>query len=307
MIEVKGLCKSYGDRKAIDQLDFTIKEGSLVGFLGPNGAGKTTTMKILSGFMAPTSGTALVGHQDVFENPMAVKRNVGYLPEHPPVYGDMIVQDYLEFVAGLRGVPKNQVRHQALKVIEKTNLQEVQNRRIQNLSKGFKQRVGIAQALVSSPKILILDEPTVGLDPKQVQDVRKLIHSLRGEHTVILSTHILSEVQASCDEVIIINEGRIVAQESIQYLTNMTEKETHLSLKISRPSEALRESLLEIEGVMSVTSKESHWDLRVLNQDPCIEKVSSHIVQSGSGLVELIRHQNTLEDIFISLTNSKKQ
>ena len=210
MIEVNQLCKDYGQRRAIDHLSFSLKKGDVVGLLGPNGAGKSTTMKIITGFMAPTSGSASVAGFDVFENPIEVKKRIGYLPETPPVYGDMFVREYLEYAAQLKLVEKKDIKRLVDRALEKTNLGSVEKRLIQNLSKGFRQRVGLAQAIVSDPDVLILDEPTVGLDPKQVAEIRDLIKELRGQHTIILSTHILSEVQATCEKVIIIHQGKIV-------------------------------------------------------------------------------------------------
>ncbi|HVK60847.1 MAG TPA: ABC transporter ATP-binding protein, partial [Bdellovibrionales bacterium] len=207
MIEVENLTKSYGPHRAIDGLSFKIKKGEVVGFLGPNGAGKTTTMKIITGFMAPTEGSVRVAGFDVFEDPIEVKKRIGYLPETPPVYGEMTVESYLRFVANLKGVEKSRVSELVERSMEKTDLTSVRRRLIQNLSKGYRQRVGISQALVSDPEVLILDEPTVGLDPRQVAEVRSLIKELAGHHTIILSTHILPEVQASCEKIIIIDRG----------------------------------------------------------------------------------------------------
>jgi ABC-2 type transport system ATP-binding protein len=208
MIEIRELTKNYGPHTAIQGLNFTVNKGEVVGFLGPNGAGKTTTMKIITGFMAPTSGEVKIGGVDVFESPVEVKKRIGYLPETPPVYGDMTVRDYLKFVANLKDVPKAKLKSHVDDALAKTQLTTVAHRMIQNLSKGFRQRVGIAQALVSQPEILILDEPTVGLDPRQVAEIRDLLKALRGQHTIILSTHILPEVEATCERVIIINKGR---------------------------------------------------------------------------------------------------
>ncbi|MGZ3826152.1 MAG: ABC transporter ATP-binding protein, partial [Bdellovibrio sp.] len=221
MIQVKDLTKDYGSRRAINKLNFSISKGEVVGFLGPNGAGKSTTMKIITGFMAPSHGNASIAGFDVFENPLEVKKRIGYLPETPPVYGDMYVRDYLRYVAALKQVPKTKIEASVDSALEKTNLVNVQKRLIGHLSKGFRQRVGIAQAIVSDPEVLILDEPTVGLDPKQVAEIRELIKALRGHHTIILSTHILSEVEATCEKVIIINNGEIVAEDSIQNLSTM--------------------------------------------------------------------------------------
>lgn len=218
MIEVHQLCKNYGERKAISDLSFKIEKGDVVGLLGPNGAGKSTTMKIITGFMAPSSGTAKICGFDVFENPLEVKKRIGYLPETPPLYLDMKVNDYLTFVAKLKQVENSKIKSLVERALNKTQLLDVRDRLIQNLSKGYKQRVGIAQALVSNPEVLVLDEPTVGLDPKQVLEIRDLIRELRGEHTIILSTHILPEVQATCNKVIIIHHGQIVAQDTIENL-----------------------------------------------------------------------------------------
>ena len=201
-----------------------------MGFLGPNGAGKTTTMKIITGYMVPTSGEVKIDGEDILENPLKTKKKIGYLPEVPPIYSDMYVEDYLYYVARLKSCPKEKVKSQVDSVVEKVALQEVRHRLIQNISKGFKQRVGLAQALISDPEILILDEPTIGLDPNQVLEIRNLIAQLRGQHTIILSTHILSEVQASCDRVIIIKEGKMVTQES---LSSLREKQSQSRRRIS--------------------------------------------------------------------------
>ena len=220
---------------AVEDISLHIPEGEFFGFLGPNGAGKSTTMKIITGYMAPSHGTASVAGYDVFENPIEVKKRIGYLPETPPVYSDMYVQDYLRYVAELKCVPKERIARLVDNAVEKTNLGDVRKRLIQNLSKGFKQRVGIAQAIVSDPEVLILDEPTVGLDPKQVAEIRDLIKSLKGQHTIILSTHILPEVQATCEKIIIIHEGKIVVQDSIQHLATMDQGKNRLHIRLRQP------------------------------------------------------------------------
>ena len=219
MIEVRGLCKQYGARKAIDDLTFSVAKGEVLGFLGHNGAGKSTTMKILTCFMPATSGTARVAGYDVFEQPMEVKRRVGYLPETPPVYREMVVSDYLAYAARLHGVKGADVKRSVDTALGKCGLGQVRGRLIGNLSKGYRQRVGIAQAIVHNPDVLILDEPTVGLDPIQILEIRDLIKSFGGDHTVILSTHIMQEVQATCSRVLIINKGKILANDSIGALT----------------------------------------------------------------------------------------
>lgn len=218
MIEIEGLTKHYRDLAAIQDVSFKVGKGEIVGFLGPNGAGKTTTMKILTGFMPASHGTARVAGFDVFEQPMEVKRRIGYLPEIPPVYPDLTVGEYLKFVGTLKGLRGADLRSDVERVVNRVNLVQVLDRLIRNLSKGFQQRVGLAQALLGNPQVLILDEPTVGLDPRQIGDVRELIRELAGDHTVILSTHILQEVTATCQRAIIINKGRIVADDALQDL-----------------------------------------------------------------------------------------
>lgn len=301
MIEVGGLTKLYGDRKAIHNLNFKIDKGQVVGFLGPNGAGKSTTMKIITGFMAPTKGFAKVGGIDVFENPIEVKKKIGYLPETPPVYNDMYVKDYLKYVAELKGVEKSKINKFVDVAIEKTNLGSVQNRLIHNLSKGYKQRVGISQALVSDPDVLILDEPTVGLDPKQVAEIRDLIKELKGYHTIILSTHILPEVQATCERIIIINQGQIVAQDSLENLSKITSGSRRLKLKLKQK---VQESVFKnLQGLHAVTLDESNdWILDVQDTDEAVSLVSEFVVKSGYGLLELTRERADLEDVFLKLT-----
>jgi len=305
VIEVRNLCKDYGPHRAIHNLNFTLGKGDVVGFLGPNGAGKSTTMKIITGFMAPTSGSAAVAGFDVFENPIEVKKRIGYLPETPPVYTDMYVNDYLKYVAQLKDLPKDRISSLVARAIEKTNLGSVQNRLIGNLSKGFKQRVGIAQAIVSDPEVLILDEPTVGLDPKQVAEIRELIQELRGQHTIILSTHILSEVQAVCEKAIIINKGQIVAEDTIANLSKMEKGQSRLFIRLRKEVTDLKSVIAGIDGVLGMDSGASHreWkvDLRG-GQDETIEAISSRIVSQGLGLLELSPTRADLEDVFLKLT-----
>lgn len=215
MIQVQHLTKRYRDLIAVDDLSFEVKRGEILGFLGPNGAGKSTTMKILTGFMPPSSGTAKVAGFDVFEEPLEVKRRIGYLPENPPVYMEMTVHAYLRFCAQLKGVPRRQVGSELERVANLTGVASVMDRLIGNVSKGYRQRVGLAQALVNDPDVLVLDEPTVGLDPHQIREVRELIGSLAGRHTIILSTHILSEVTATCQKVLIIKGGQAVAHDDL--------------------------------------------------------------------------------------------
>ncbi len=231
MIEVQHLTKRYRDRVAVEDLTFQVEEGEILGFLGPNGAGKSTTMKILTGFLPPSEGTARVGGFDVFEQPLEVKRRIGYLPETPPLYPEMTVRGYLKFVGSLKGLPGRGLKAEVERVAGLTGVTHVMDRVIQNLSKGYKQRVGIAQALLGSPPVLILDEPTEGLDPTQRAEVRALIKSLAGKHTVILSTHILPEVTVTCEKVLIINQGKIVAYDEIRKLAHLHGQAENVSLE----------------------------------------------------------------------------
>lgn len=306
MIEIKNLCKNYGDRPAIRNLNFSVRKGEVVGFLGPNGAGKSTTMKIITGYMAPSSGEVRVAGFDVFEDPIEVKRRIGYLPETPPVYGDMYVIDYLRFVANLKGVPRERVESAAAGAIDKTGLGDVRKRMIGNLSKGYRQRVGLAQALVSDPEILILDEPTVGLDPKQMAEIRQLIRQLKGQHTIVLSTHILPEVQASCEKVIIINAGQIVAEDSLTGLSKRMSGGGHsVMVKVRRNQEAVVKSLASVGGVLKTQNAGNFIELECDGDEATIEKVAAHVVQAGAGLIELQVQALALEDIFIKLTSKE--
>ncbi len=306
MIEVSGLVKSYGPIQAVKDIQFRVKKGEVVGFLGPNGAGKSTTMKIITGSMAPSGGSVRVAGFDVFEEPLEVKRRIGYLPENPPVYGEMTVESYLRFVARLKGISGERVSKQVEKSIEKTDLGSVRKRLIQNLSKGFRQRVGIAQALVSDPEVLILDEPTSGLDPRQVAEVRALIQELKGEHTIILSTHILPEVQTMCERIIIINRGRIVAEDSLAGLSNRMAGSVNVRIRVARPGPALEQALRAVPGVVTVVVADSGYSLQMSGEDQAVEAIAESVVHSKAGLLELRREVVDLEEIFLKLTTSEE-
>ena len=302
MIEVSHLSKNYGERRAIIDLNFKIEKGEVVGFLGPNGAGKSTTMKIITGFMAPSSGDAKICGYDVFLNPIEVKKRIGYLPETPPLYNEMLVDEYLRFVAELKQVPADKIKSLVDRSLEKAQLTQVRRRLIKNLSKGFKQRVGIAQALVSDPEVLVLDEPTVGLDPKQVAEMRELIKELRGEHTVILSTHILSEVQSTCNKVIIIHEGRIVAQEAIEQISKIYEGFIVLTVK-TRKTQLIDQNIKNIPGVQEVqVISPQHYQVKMIEDESLIEQIAAEVMKSGVGLLELSPTHANLEDVFLKLT-----
>ena len=308
MIEVKELTKKYGERLAVDHISFSVKRGEILGFLGQNGAGKSTTMKILTGFMPASSGTASVAGFDVFDNPYEVKKRIGYLPETPPIYLELLVSEYLDFVANLRGIPKAQKKQKMDAVIERCQLGDVRNRLIGNLSKGYKQRVGLAQALIHDPEVLILDEPTVGLDPKQVSEARGLIKSLRSERTVIYSTHILSEVAATCDRIIIIDRGKIVAQESINSLgaTGLT---TKTELVVQRGSESVVQAIRGVKGVQNVQCL-SNGKERIIVESDASEEIMAEIakvtVATNAGLIRMSPVQLALEDYYLNLISGKR-
>lgn len=250
MIEIKNLVKNYGTKYALDDISFSVKKGEIVGFLGPNGAGKSTTMNILTGYLSSTSGEAKVGGIDILENPGEAKKLIGFLPEQPPLYVDMTVNEYLNFVYEIKNCKLNREAHIA-EVRQVTKIDDVKNRLIKNLSKGYRQRVGIAQALIGNPPVIIFDEPTVGLDPKQIIEIRNLIRNLGQTHTVILSTHILSEVQAVCDRIIIINEGKIIADEKTESITQAVEENRRYSVKVCGPVREVQAVLSRIPGVIS--------------------------------------------------------
>lgn len=307
MIEVKNLTKVYGDRVAVDGISFTVNRGEVLGFLGQNGAGKTTTMKILTCFMPATEGTASIAGFDVFDNPLEVKKRIGYLPEAPPVYKELLVSEFLAFVAELRGIPKKDRAGKIDAALEKCNLGDVRNRLIGNLSKGYRQRVGIAQALIHDPEVLILDEPTVGLDPKQVNEARGLIRSLRSEHTVIYSTHILSEVQASCDRIVIIDRGKIVAQESLNEM-GATGKTTKTELIIQKMSEKVVEAVKNLSGVKSVKAVSNGSHRLIVESEPRSEimaEISKTVVDGGAGLVRMSPVQLALEEYYLNLIGGR--
>jgi len=307
MIEVSNLTKMYGPRTAIDDLTFQISKGEIVGFLGPNGAGKTTTMKILTGFMPATTGKAVLGGHDVFENPIEVKRNIGYLPETPPVYSEMSVHDYIKFSAKLHQVPSQSLSSSVDTAIQKTGLGDVKKRLIGNLSKGFKQRVGLAQALVHNPQILILDEPTIGLDPKQIIEIRELIKGLAGDHTVILSSHILPEVTATCQRIIVINKGKIVAEDTLDRLQTRLNKGLIYSLVVKNPVQSGVDAIRQIPGVSSVSPTGPKL---VVEIKPGAKEIRHEIVSTAvakdMGVLEFSSEKVSLEEIFLQLTTEEK-
>jgi ABC-2 type transport system ATP-binding protein len=307
MIQVSHLTKMYGPRTAIDSLSFEVNKGEIVGFLGPNGAGKSTTMKILTGFMPASTGTAKVAGHDVFDNAIEVKRNVGYLPETPPVYLEMQVEDYMDFAARLHQVPSAKRKKAVDSAIGRTGLGDVRKRLIGNLSKGYRQRVGLAQALVHNPQVLILDEPTVGLDPKQIIEIRELIKGLAGDHTVILSSHILPEVTATCQRIIVINRGKIVAEDTIDRLTTRLKKGLIYSMTVKTASPSGISALKQVSGVSGVTAAGTKLVVEISpGQSEIRDRIVETAVKEGMGVLEFSAERVSLEEIFLQLTTEEK-
>jgi ABC-2 type transport system ATP-binding protein len=311
MIQVTGLSKKYANYVAVDNISFSVDKGDIVGFLGPNGAGKTTTMRVLTCFMPPTAGRATVAGFDVFDQPMEVKKRIGYLPEAPPLYPEMSVADYLTFVARLKGIPNAEISDRVQQTMKKCSVLDVSGKLISKLSKGYRQRVGLAQAIIHNPDVLILDEPTSGLDPKQILETRDLIRSLAGEHTIILSTHILPEVEATCKNVIIISKGKLVKTDSVENLKNRSAFTVELSTAGAADALGVRQKLEQVASVSKVLDRESiggrlAFDVEGLNGIDVRPEVARAIVHAGWNLLEL-RSSTTLEEVFLELTGSDQR
>ncbi len=311
MIEVEQLTKVYGTFSAIENVSFRVEPGEIMGFLGPNGAGKTTSMRILTGFLPATSGSARVAGYDVHENSMAVRERIGYLPETPPLYPEMTVENYLGFVAELKRVPAGDRSQQVDRAIERCNLQEKRHTLIRKLSKGFKQRVGIAQALVHDPPVIILDEPTVGLDPKQIIEVRSLIKSLAGDHTIVLSTHILPEVSMTCDRVVIINRGRVVATGTPSELSQQAAGSAQLTLELEGSQEVIQATIAAGGGHLirlEPAAQPERFHVTLSHTQPgdtWMREMVSRMVQANIGVYEMRRSQVSLEEVFLQLTTQE--
>jgi gliding motility-associated transport system ATP-binding protein len=311
LIEVENLTKAYGPVTAVDHVSFSVNKGEILGFLGPNGAGKTTTMRILTGYMPATSGTARVAGYDVFSDSIEVRRHIGYLPEVPPLYPDMSVAAYLDFVLRIKNIPADKRGARIDDALEKTSLGDRRDQLIKRLSRGYKQRVGLAQALVHDPDVIILDEPTVGLDPKQIIEVRHLIKNLAGNHTIILSTHILPEVSMTCDRVVIINKGKIAAVDTPLNLTTQLKSGQRIQIEAQAPEKALLELLTHIPGAGKVQLDLARPDGHIAatieaapGQD-LRSVVAAKIVEKGWPLYELRGVSMSLEDIFLELTTDE--
>lgn len=309
MINVEGLTRYYGEKRAISDVTFHVKKGEILGLLGPNAAGKTTAMRILTCYMPPTSGKATVGGFDIFEQSLDVRRITGYLPENPPLYTDFTVTDYLDFVAKIKGVEKVNRVKEIDSVMEKTSIGDVKNSIIGKLSKGYKQRVGLAQSLLNNPQIVILDEPTVGLDPKQIIEIRELIKKLSGDHTVILSSHILPEIEQTCERVVIINEGKVVAQDTPQNLTSRLKGGERTSLIIEGDKEKVNDLFKTIKDIKSFevkSAKNGTFQVFVESEKDIRKELARQVITKKLGLLELSSDKFTLEDIFLHLTTKEE-
>ena len=307
MIEVQRLTKRYGRFTAVEDVSFRVERGEILGFLGPNGAGKTTTMRILTGYMPATEGKAIVAGYDVFEKPVEAKQRTGYLPETPPLYPDMTVQDYLTFVSKIKGVPAGERKQRIKAIMERTRIDDMAGRLCARLSKGYKQRVGLAQALIHNPEVLILDEPTAGLDPKQIIETRELIKELAGDHTIVLSTHILPEVSQTCQRVVIINKGKVVAVDTPDNLTARLRGSETMYVQVDASGSDAGGTLGRIPGVTRVAEadrRDGHVGYEVESEQgrDIRRELSRAVVTSGWGLLELRPTRMSLEDIFLSLT-----
>ena len=318
MIEVKNLVKRYGDHTAVDHLSFEIEKGKIYGFLGPNGAGKSTTMNMITGYIASTEGTVVIDGHDILEEPEEAKKCIGYLPEMPPLYFDMTVLEYLKFVADLKKIPKDKKASMIEEIMDMVKITDMKNRLIKNLSKGYRQRVGIAQAVLGYPEVIILDEPTVGLDPKQINEIRELIKGLKKKHTVILSSHILSEVSAICDYVLIISHGKLVASDTPENLGKLAAGSNNLNLLVKGQKDTIRAALEGVEGVKEVTVKkdkdtksteEGVYSVTVGTEEntDVREKVFYSMVNADCPILEMQSKKVSLEEIFLELTESEKK
>jgi len=307
VIRVENLTKYYGKRLAVDNISFNVAKGEVVGFLGPNGAGKTTTMRILTGFLAPTQGEVWVADYDMNKHSLEARQHIGYFPEAVPLYSDMTVRSYLDFSAKLRGLDKNRIKTRIEEVVDVCHLEEYVDVLIGKLSKGFRQRVGVAQAIIHEPEVLILDEPTIGIDPIQVAMTRRLIKELGKKRTILLSSHILPEVSMTCERVIIINEGKIVAEDRIENLSTLVSGSKRIRLEVEGPAEMVTQRLRQIKGVLRVSYEDSRYIVEcAAGQDPR-GKIMETIVQSGWSLLSMEYIGMSLEDIFLKLTTEEEK
>ncbi len=307
MIEVQNLVKKYGDHYAVNDISFTVEKGKIYGFLGPNGAGKSTVMNIITGYISATSGRVKINGHDILEEPQEAKKCIGYLPELPPVYFDMTVEEYLKFVCEIKNVPKAKIHDETYAVMQKTDVVPMKDRLIRNLSKGYRQRVGLSQALIGDPDVVILDEPSVGLDPQQIIEMRELIKGLEKEKTVILSSHILSEVSAICDMILIMNEGKLIAADTPENLAALVSDAQRLEITVIGEPEKTAETMKQVENVFYAVSPAGDGKCKIFikGRDSAEVRtaVSEALLNARIPITDMTTHSATLEDIFLKLTN----
>lgn len=315
MIEVENLSKKYANHLAINDVSFNVPKGEILGFLGPNGAGKSTTMRIITGFLSPTSGKVRVGGLDIMDKYLEARKKIGYLPERPPLYPDMTVISYLDFVGKIKGLKnKNQRKKRLEEILEICWIKDVKDKLISKLSKGYQQRVGLAQAIIHDPEVIILDEPTIGLDPKQINETRKLIKSLGGKHTIILSTHILPEVSMTCDRVLIINKGKVVVEDTPEGLVSQLKGSERIHIQVRGPSDEIKTKIQSIEGIIKVSVDKNKgneeinsYTIESIKGKDLREKIATTIVNNNWGLLELKPIGVSLEDVFLHVITQEEE
>jgi ABC-2 type transport system ATP-binding protein len=306
VIKIERVTKRYGQTVAVKDVSFSVEKGEILGFLGPNGAGKTTTMRIITGYFPPTDGNVWVSGHSVLDEPIEVKRQIGYVPENPAMYPDMRTVDYLRFIGAVKGVPKAKLKERLDWTIERCALKSVVNRRVGELSRGFRQRVALGQALINDPPVMVLDEPTTGLDPKQIYEIRQLVKSMAGERTVILSTHILPEVSMTCSKVVIINEGEIIAVDTTENIGRSLTHTHQVELVVRGPSQKIVQSLSEIDGVGRVETSGENYTVEMEKDIDLRSRIAKRIIEAGFELLELRSRSMSLEDVFLKLVTEEE-
>ncbi len=313
MIEVKNLTKKYGSNVAVNDISFTVDKGQIYGFLGPNGAGKSTTMNIITGYLSSTAGTVTIDGFDILKDPLKAKKSIGYLPEIPPVYPDMTIREYLDFAGGLKGLPKKERAQEVIRVMEKTGITDMKDRLIKNLSKGYRQRAGLAQAILGDPEVIILDEPTVGLDPGQIIEIRELLRELKQDHTILLSSHILQEISAVCDHIMIISKGRLVASDTAENISGSIKGISGIRLIVKGSEEAAKKAAGKVEGTSELIIKKGteegtvRLEIRYPSEKDLREAVFNAFASSKVPILSMESRTESLEDIYLKLTGEEPE
>ncbi len=306
MIKIENLTKMYGPTVAVKDVSFEVKKGEILGFLGPNGAGKTTTMRVITGYFPPTLGNAYIADHSVLEEPLEVKKRIGYVPETPALYNDMLVKEYIKYIGALKGVPKSELKERVEQIVNTCAIQSVYTKSIGSLSKGFKQRVALGQALVNDPPVLILDEPTSGLDPKQIHEIRSLIKSMEGDRTIILSTHILPEVSMTCSKVVIINEGVIVAADTTDNIGRSLAESHQVELTVGGAAARVKDTVSKIAGIKKVSVSGKRIVIDSEKDRDMRAEIARKVVEGGFDLLEMRSYSMTLEDVFLKLVTEEE-